>query len=850
MAVTGERRIVAQQEQIRARDLMAAGRPVQADRALARAKRLLPAEPDDPEDAETLARVLITAAHVDYELRGLHVAEGRLATVAELLDRHGLRQARVPLHNQRGVIALRSGRPADAVKAFDDAGPFLGDAPVNERCYLLLNRAVANMELGRFRAARGDLESCAASAQAASLTVVEAMAVHNLGYVDALIGDLPAALRSMAEARRIHPALSPGVVLQAEAEVLIEAGLHREADDVLSRAAKVFERERLVRDFAEVQLDRARCALALGSPATARDLARSAKRHFGRRGNAGWRRSAEIVLLQADLAAGEPGRPLIRPAERLRDELRAENLRLPARVAALIAAEARLAAGQLPEAEAAVREIGAARRADPITGRMHFHYVHARVDAATGRAAAASRRVRRALAELARYQASFGSIDLRTASAVHGRRLAELDVSLALDSGRPAAVFAAAERVRAVSSRLAAVRPPDDPVAADLLAELRQILEALRAVEQDKAASEPLLRKRRDLERQIVARSWTVSGSGAVTEPATLDTVQDTLVEQGRTMVMYLQSGERLSAVVVRRHARVYDLGLAAPVIEHVRRTRADLDVLAHPRLASGIRAAVRASLQRSLRELATALLAPLAVDGPLVLVSTGVLGQLPWASLPSLAGRPLVVAPSATKWLGSTAVERTRPVSVTALAGPDLGRGDAEAAAVGAAWPGAAVVHDATTGALVDAMNSATVLHVAAHGVHQPENPLFSSVRMVDGPVFAHELDQKAHAPEHVVLSACEVGLATIRPGDEALGLASVLLHLGTRSVIAGVARVGDEVAEQTMAAYHARLAAGTDSSVALADALADVDADVTPPFVNFGAAWAADLEAASPLA
>jgi CHAT domain-containing protein len=140
---------------------------------------------------------------------------------------------------------------------------------------------------------------------------------------------------------------------------------------------------------------------------------------------------------------------------------------------------------------------------------------------------------------------------------------------------------------------------------------------------------------------------------------------------------------------------------------------------------------------------------------------------------------------------------------------------------------------------ALNEAARTATVLHIAAHGVHQPENPLFSSVRMVDGPVFAHELHQAGTAPDHVVLSACEVGLATIRPGDEALGLASVLLTLGTHSVIAGVARVGDEVAASTMAAYHQRLAAGEDSSAAIASALAEVDADVPPPFVNFGAAW-----------
>jgi CHAT domain-containing protein len=123
----------------------------------------------------------------------------------------------------------------------------------------------------------------------------------------------------------------------------------------------------------------------------------------------------------------------------------------------------------------------------------------------------------------------------------------------------------------------------------------------------------------------------------------------------------------------------------------------------------------------------------------------------------------------------------------------------------------------------------------------------------MTDGPVFAHELDQRGHAPQHVVLSACEVGLATIRPGDEALGLASVLLNLGTHSVIAGVARVGDVVAEQTMATYHAKLAAGADSATALADALTGVDSDVVPPFVNFGAAWSAvagDLEPAHRLA
>jgi hypothetical protein len=66
---------------------------------------------------------------------------------------------------------------------------------------------------------------------------------------------------------------------------------------------------------------------------------------------------------------------------------------------------------------------------------------------------------------------------------------------------------------------------------------------------------------------------------------------------------------------------------------------------------------------------------------------------------------------------------------------------------------------------------------------------------------------------------------------------------------VIAGVARVGDAVAEQTMAAYHAKLAGGLDSAAALAAALAEVDTDVVPPFVALGAAWHPDLEGTAAL-
>lgn len=830
------------------------GQPARALRTLRRAQRILAADHGaaEPDRLALGARIWISIALNESELHSVEAGFAALATAEALVDKLGDPALYVLLHTQRGLIELRGGSLPRARQSLDAAVALLEHAGARDQANILLTRGTVALSDGRLDEARRDLVRGTAVAQGAGLSLELFKTLHNLAYVEFLLGNLPAALRSMTEAAAIDLGQEWGIVLLDRARILTEAGLSRDADDALARACAIFRRERVIQDLAEAELERARCSLALGDVRAARKFAAMARDRFRRRGSDRWRRSAELVLLQADLAYGRPGSRLVGAANRLHGELHTEGLRLPARAAGLIAAEAQLAAGRVDAAAATLAELGPAHAADPITGRMHSGYVHARVDAARGDSTAAARGIRRALEDLAAYQASFGSIDLRTASAVHGRRLAELDLTLALDGRKPSAVFAAAERARAVSSRLPAIRPPDDPVAAVLLAELRQNIEALRAAEQDRAASEPLLVKRRELERRIVARSWTVSGSGSVIKAASLNAVRAALRDRGRSMVAYVQAGGGLSAVVVDDRLRLTGLGAAAPIVELVRRVRADLDVLAYPQLPTGIRPAVRASLNRSLAELDAALLRPLDVDGPLVVISTGVLGELPWGSLPSLRGRSLVVAPSATKWLASTAPSAGGDLVVASVAGPDLERGGVEAATVGSAWPSAQVRSgpDATTGTLLDAMASATVLHVAAHGVHQPENPLFSSIRMVDGPVFAHELEQAARAPEHVVLSACEVGLATIRPGDEPLGLASVLLHLGTRSVVAGLARVGDQVAAETMAGYHAKLASGLDSSVALARALAESDADVTPPFVNFGAAWSPNLAGATPLA
>jgi tetratricopeptide (TPR) repeat protein len=818
----------------------ARGRPRQALRTLRRAAALGEKLPSSSDLSRVMAAIAISVAATVAEIDGLDRGGAALLVARELAEQIDDPALLVKVHSQAAFIAARSGRFDVALGELDAAEQLITHAEPHEQFAILLNGGNLHMLQGDLAAARRRFDRAVVRARAQDRPVELFKALHNLGYAEFLAGRLPQAIAAMDAAGGLTVDISRSIWLLDRARVLGEAGLISAADASLADAARISRQDRSAQDLGEIELERARCALIAGEVQVARRFAMNARDRFRRRGSDRWRRSAELLLLQADLAAGRPGRRLTGPAHRLRAELDRDGARLPARTATLIAAEAHLSAGEVDAAASALAGLGRSRPGDPITTRLHTDYVRARFDLATGDRAAARRRARHGLADLAGYQARFGSIDLATAAAVHGRRLADLDLGLALASGRPERVLDAAERARAVATRLPPVRPPEDPQTAALLAELRQTVETLRALGTDgpdQPAVERLTATRSELEARIAARGWTRPGGGVVREVAGVEAARAALADA--TLVSFSRVGRALHAVVVSASGlRLVPVGDAGEIDEQVRRVRADLDVIALPLLPTPLRDAVQASLTRSLTLLDRALLAPLTVSGRLVVVSTGVLGQLPWGLLPGLRGVPVVVTPSVTAWLRAASAATPRSRRVVAIAGPGVGRGADEAAGVARTWaqrrPRRLTGDQATAAAVTDALGGARLAHVAAHGVHQTENPLFSSVRLADGPLFAHELDQSARMPDHVVLSACELGLATVRPGDEALGLTSVLLHLGTRCVVAGVARVGDESAASTMAGYHDRLRAGHDSALALAETLAELPRP--QPFVCFG--------------
>ena len=97
-----------------------------------------------------------------------------------------------------------------------------------------------------------------------------------------------------------------------------------------------------------------------------------------------------------------------------------------------------------------------------------------------------------------------------------------------------------------------------------------------------------------------------------------------------------------------------------------------------------------------------------------------------------------------------------------------------------------------------------------------------------------AYDVHRLTRAPRHVTLSACDVGRAVVRPGDEVLGFTAALLYAGTPTVVSSVARVTHSGAAAVMTRYHRAFAAGAEPARALADAS---HADPLAPFVCFGA-------------
>src|SRR5262249_61829117 len=78
-----------------------------------------------------------------------------------------------------------------------------------------------------------------------------------------------------------------------------------------------------------------------------------------------------------------------------------------------------------------------------------------------------------------------------------------------------------------------------------------------------------------------------------------------------------------------------------------------------------------------------------------------------------------------------------------------------------------------ATVARVLNAIDGAGLAHIAAHGAFRAASPLFSSLRLDDGPLTVYDLERLRRGPRRLVLSSCDSGVAAPAGGGAGLGRA-----------------------------------------------------------------------------
>jgi tetratricopeptide (TPR) repeat protein len=829
---------------------LALARPAEA---VAEADRVLVGHPD-PRTAsvarQTRAIVLRDAGHFTEAVQELRRA-------LRLADTSGDRERRIDVRATLGAALVMSGRTAAGLAELDAAvaassGRLAGRVLLRRghqlvtvgrtgeafadltRAIRLLHRAgdvlwEARARNNRFDVylmtgqtgrAHRDLAHAERLFRQVGQDLEAAMAVHGRAEIALLEGDLPTALAHLDEAEGRYDALgyvSADLVFD-RCQALLAAGL---AEEALAEAdAGVDRRSGRSAARAELLYAAARAAQAAGRPVDAAARAIAARDLFRAQRREWWAARAAFVLVQARYDAGDgSGRTraaAARIADRL-DELGAEE----APAAHLLAGRMAARAGHTADADRHLARAAQSRRQGPTFGQPTGWLAQALRADARGATAAALHACRRGLQAAAEHQRRLGAVELRVHAARYGVELAAIGQRHAVRRSDARMLLVWSERWRASALAAASTRLPEDVELAADLAALRDVMSRLDAARAARAPTDLLERERRRLEQDV--RSRTRRTGSATRPPPARAVAEQTLDRLGEHLLVELVAlDDTLYAVTARRgRTRLHVVGPVQQAIREVDLARFMLRRLARGRPPPG----ALERLDLAGRRLQTALLGPAAADlggRPVVIAPPGPLHAVPWAMLPALRDASWSVVPSAATWAQAGERARPRHRRTVIVVGPDLPGTRAEAGRIAGLYDAPVVLADgtATAARVLAALDGAGTAHVATHGVFRADNPLFSALRLDDGPLTVYDLSRLRRSPHRLVLSSCESGVAAPAAGDELLGMISVLVPLGTTSLLASVVPVNDAAAAPLMVEFHARLRTGAGFPEALRDA------------------------------
>jgi tetratricopeptide (TPR) repeat protein len=741
------------------------------------------------------------------------------------------------LRHQRAILLERIGRLDAALEEYDRL--LADDLDDRMRAMVLNNRGLARVYRGDVHGAQDDLDAAMSLFEQLGAVLYAALVEHNIGLCLAVGGDVPRALERFDQADRRCEALGAPITthLEARAFALIDAQLFEEAREAAARCVHELLRTRAYAELPEARLLLARAELGGERWSAAATAARQARAGFLRQDRPALAAQAARVQIELRYRSGRLDRRVLAAARRCAEELIDAGLQDEAVSALLIAGLVARRLGQLDAARSLLGPVAAGRETGPLAGRLRGWYAEALLRVDAGRVRAARRAVRTGLDVLADLQAVAGASELRASLAGHGRELAEFGLRLAIQDTDPHQALEVLERWRGTGILLGRTTSAS---LTDELTELRAAkarLQEARRSGDDAAAVVAVVVSLEDRIRRTARHAPGIAERALTSFDRT--TLAGMLDE--RALVEYFQLDGHFGAVVGAGGRLEMHWPLAA-VDEASARIDAilfGLRRLSSPRTRRSAEAA-RASIEHGFswlsEHLVRAVGAPLGHGGMLV-VPTGPLHAVPWASLPAMAERSVVVSPSVRVWSARAATRSAGRVVLAA--GPGLPGALAEIDRLAKAHatsetfgPEASLVDD-----VCRALEGASVAHLAAHGRLRTDNPLFSALELADGPLTVLDLERLVDPPHLVVLAACDVAASSVRAGDELLGVVAALLTVGTSTVVASLVPVPDVAAISYMERFHHELAAGVSPPDALRRARSVLDLDDPAGFVTAAA-------------
>lgn len=711
-------------------------------------------------------------------------------------------------------------------------------------------RATVHLALGAVDRADADFTAAEALWDTTGQEHDKADAVESRGLAAFRSGDVPAALRLLDEAEERYAKLgTPTFMLNIRrCEVLMAAGLAPEALAEADAAIGVLDGigGQSTRK-AELLLAAARSARLAGDPGTAIARAAIAVRLFAGQRRTWWEAHARLVLIEARVAAGRGSGRLVAEAVRVAERLSAFGA--PAAPEAwLLAGRIALGLDWTADAERYLAVAARSRHSGPPLARVTGWAAQALWARAAGSGRGVLEACRRGLDVLDDHRTTLGASELRARATAQGAELAALAQEVSLERGGPRQLLVWSERWRATVLSAPPTRPPADPALLSGLTAYREIAARAETARMDGKPVPTLEREQRRLEREIRSRTLHIRGgspgdSDRFDVGRLLERLGDGSLGDGRLVELAVLDGRVQVLLCGGGRVRRFAGGLLAEAEREAEHVQAGLRRLAHPG-AEGRLPVVEAAGRR-LEELLLGEAAGHLGPGPVVVVPPARLHRVPWALLPSLRERVLSVSPSAGSWLRARETEPPPGGRHVLVRGPGLASGGAEVPEVADRYGRPTVLEhaDARVPRVLEELDGAALAHIAAHGVFRADSPLFSSLRMADGPLIVHDFERLARSPYRIILSSCDTARLASVGADELLGLVTALLPLGTAGVVASSAPVNDEAVVALMLALHKGLSTGQSLAESLRDARTSLPGDALHQatgwaFTAFGAA------------